>query len=301
MNKKVSIILLNYCGVEDTLNCVESLEDIDYDNYEIIIVENASPDNSYELLQEALNKKSHVLIKAPSNEGFAVGNNIGIKYAMANSSDYVLLLNNDTLVDKSFLKELVRCYEESENPGIIGSKILYESRREVIWYGGGDVNLKRFYGYHYGEGEIDKGQYNIEGTTNFITGCVMLIGREIIEKVGMLPTEYFMYFEDVDYCMNVRNHGYKLYYCPKSVVYHKVSGSTGGEESVFCIKWGTRNRIIFMDKFRNNVSKMEYFKSKTFFYLTRILKFLKYIISGNVDKAKALLEGIKEGLKVVKI
>lgn len=299
MDKKVTIILLNYCGTEDTLNCIKSLEQIDYNNYEILVVDNASPDNSYKTLKEELKDTPHILLKSPCNDGFAKGNNIGIEYAMKKGTDYILLLNNDTLVDKDFLKELVKCYENHTNPGIVGSKILYEGKRDHIWYGGGDIDFKKFYGYHLGEGHKDEGQYNKERPINFITGCVMLIGKEVIDKIGGLPEEYFMYFEDVDYCIKAKEAGYELYYCPKSIVYHKVSASSGGEESTFGIKWGTRNRIIFMNKFKYKVSKNKYLKAKMYFYSTRIIKLLQFSIKGEFDKNKALKEGIKMGRAVI--
>lgn len=296
MNNKVIIILLNYCGTEDTLNCIASLEQIEYDNYEILVVDNASPDNSYEILKEALKDTPHTLLKSEFNGGFAKGNNIGIEYAMNHGADYVLLLNTDTLVEKDFLTNLMECYENYPEAGIVGSKILYESKRDYIWYGGGDIDFKRFYGYHYGEKHRDEGQYDKECEVNFITGCVMLIGRDVIKKVGGLPEEYFMYFEDADYCVQVKDAGYKLYYCPNAIVYHKVSASTGGEESPFGIKWGTRNRIIFMSKFKNKVSKINYLKANIFFYLTRIIKALSYFSHGKFEKVKALKEGITLGI-----
>jgi len=294
MDKKVSIILLNYKGTKDTLSCIESLEKIEYDNFEIIIVENNSPDDSYEILSEAIGNK-HTLIKSPSNGGFAKGNNIGINYALEKGTDFVLLLNNDTLVEKDFLREMVNCYQRNKAVGMVGCKILYESRRDLIWYGGGELNLKRFYGLHHGEGQKNSEEFNIEKEVTFNTGCVMLVPREVIQKVGTLPEEYFMYYEDVDYSLSVQEAGYKIYYCPKAVVYHKVSASTGGEESPFAVEWNTRNRIIFMNKFKHKVSKLEFLKAKGFFYSTRIIKLLQYKAKGQEEKAKALKVGIRKG------
>lgn len=300
MNKKVAIILLNYCGTEDTLACIESLEKIDYKSFDIIIVDNDSPDDSYERLKKELEGGKHILIKAAGNDGFAKGNNIGIDYAMEAGYDYVLLLNNDTLVEENFLTELVRCYEEHENSGIVGAKILYEGKRNYIWYGGGEIDFKRFYGFHYGIEEEDTGLYDEEKEIDFITGCVMLIGREVIEKIGGLPEGYFMYFEDVDYCIRVKEAGYSLYYCPTSIVYHKVSAASGGEQSAFSIKWSTRNRIIFMDKFKGKISKQNYFKAKSFFYTTRIIRGFNYLLKGDLEKYKALKEGINMGRTSIK-
>jgi GT2 family glycosyltransferase len=296
MEKKVGIILLNYKGVKDTIECVKSLEKISYKNLHIIIVDNHSQDGSYEKLKNSLDSK-HIIIEAKANGGFAKGNNIGIDYALKMGCDYILLLNNDTLVEKDFLTELVNCYEVHKDAGIVGCKILYESKRDLIWYAGGEINLKRFYGFHYGEGQKDSGEFNREKEISFTTGCVMLIGRDVLEKVGKLPEEYFMYYEDVDYCLTVQEAEYKIYYCPSAVVYHKVSASSGGEASAFAIKWNTRNRIIFMNKFKYKVSKPSYIIGKLFFYSTRVIKLMEYYIKGDADKGKALLTGIKEGRK----
>lgn len=300
MSNSVSVILLNYKGTKDTLECVKSLEEIEYDNFNIIVVDNNSPDDSYEVLQKEMGEK-HTLIKAQDNGGFAKGNNIGIKYAVENGSDFVLLLNNDTLVEKDFLTEMMNCYESHEKVGIVTCKILYESRRELIWFAGGELNLKRFYGAHYGEGEKDSDKFNEEKQITFATGCAMLIPRQVIENVGYLPEEYFMYYEDVDYCLRVQEEGYKIYYCPKSRVYHKVSASTGGEASPMAIKLNTRNRIIFMEKFKYKVSSSEYKKAKRFFYATRLIKVAEYYLKGEKERTIALKEGIKEGKRLVKL
>lgn len=300
MGKSVSVILLNYKGTKDTLECIKSLEKLDYDNYNIIVVDNNSPDDSYEVLRREIGEK-HILIKAKDNGGFAKGNNIGVKYAVENGSDFVLLLNNDTLVEKDFLTQMMSCYESHEKVGIVTCKILYESRRDLIWFAGGELNLKRFYGAHYGEGEKDDDKFNEEKEITFATGCVMLIPRQVIEKAGYLPEEYFMYYEDVDYCLRVQEEGYKIYYCPKSRVYHKVSASTGGEASPMAIKLNTRNRIIFMEKFKYKVSNSEYRKAKEFFYATRLIKCAQYYLKGEKEKVAALKKGIKDGKRLVKL
>jgi GT2 family glycosyltransferase len=296
MDKKVGIILLNYKGTKDTFECVESLEKIEYKNYHIIIVDNHSQDGSYEKLKAEFGDR-HTIIEASDNGGFAKGNNIGIRYALEQGCDYILLLNNDTLVEKDFLNKMVECYERYRDTGIVGPKILYEGNRHLIWYGGGEINLKRFYGFHYGEGQKDSEEFNKEREITFTTGCTMLISRKVIEKVGALPEEYFMYYEDVDFCMKVQEEGYKIYYCPKAVIYHKVSASSGGEASPFAIKWNTRNRLIFMNKYKYKVPSSSYIISKLFFYSTRVIKLMEYYIKKEKEKANALITGISEGRK----
>ncbi|MEG2289471.1 MAG: glycosyltransferase family 2 protein [Clostridium sp.] len=288
MDEKVYIILLNYKGYEDTMECIKSLESITYKNYKIVIVDNNSPDDSYSKISKEL-KKDHILIKAEDNGGFAKGNNIGIKYALNNGADYILLINNDTLVEKNLIEELLKPFKREKNLGLTTGKIYYEGKRDTLWFAGGTFNEKRFYGMHLGEGEKDIGKYDKDKEITFSTGCLMMIKREVFEEIGYLPEEYFMYYEDVDYCLKLRQAGYRLWFNPKAVIYHKVSASTGGEASPFALKLNTRNRIVLMKKHKKNLM---------FFYATRIIVIIRYAVKGETQRCKGVIEGIKEGIKV---
>lgn len=296
MEELVYIILVNYNGSEDTLACIESLKTVSYGNYKIIVVDNASTDNSYEILKDKIDNQV-ILIESEKNLGFAGGNNIGISYALENGAQAVLLLNNDTLVEPDFLSYMMENFKDPK-VGIVGSKIKYESKRDTLWFAGGEILWDKFYAKHYGEKEKDSGTYDERKEITFTTGCSMLIHKTLLESIGLLSEEYFMYFEDVDYCARATEKGFKIIYEPKAVIYHKVSAATGGEESPFAVQWNTRNRILFMEKFKHKVSKVQYAKAKGFFYSTRIIKYLQYIKSGRKDKAKALKIGIIEGKKL---
>lgn len=293
MDKKVFIILLNYKGVEDTLQCVKSLEEIDYTNYEIVIVDNASPDNSFEVLKENLGSK-HMVMSSGRNGGFAFGNNVGIEYALKNGAEYILLLNNDTIVEKDFLKPLVSSLEADSFIGISTGLILNYFNKEKVWFAGGELNWKKFYGYHlYENNNIeDIKDKNKSRVITFATGCLMLIRAKVLTEVGLLPEEYFMYYEDVDYCAKVQEKGYKIFYNPSSIIYHKISASTGEGESPFAVAWNTRNRIKFMKKYKNKVSIYDYYFSKIFFYGTRLIIIVKYLLMRRKDKVKALIKGL---------
>ncbi len=299
MNEKVSVILLNYKGVEDTLECVRSLEKCSYDNFDIIIVENASPDDSYERLKEkfgdnpGVEPNKVILLKAEENGGFAKGNNIGIEYALENNADYIMILNNDTLVEPDFIEELLKPFKRDDAIGVTTGKIYYEEKRNTFWFAGGQFLENRFYGAHIGEGEEDRGQYDSGREITFSTGCLMMIKAEVLKKVGLLPEEYFMYYEDVDFCLKLREAGYKLWFAPRSKIYHKVSASTGGEASPFAIEWNTRNRILLMKKFKHRLSKSEYMKLNSFFYLSRVAVIGRYLVKGEKEKVKATFRGIR--------
>lgn len=292
MSKKVFIILVNYNGVTDTLECIKSLESIYYNNYEIVVVDNNSTDNSLDTLKEKLSYKHHV-ISSNKNGGFAFGNNIGIRYALEKGADYVLLINNDTTVEPDFLDELVKSMENNKEYGITTGLILNYYDKNLVWYAGGEINWNRFYGYHKHENENINKLSLYESEVSFATGCLMLIRSEVITKVGGLPEEYFMYYEDVDYCANIQENGYKICFNPKSIIYHKISAASGEVESPFAIKWNNRNRVNFINKYRYKISNVKYIKLILFFYITRIVKFIKYISKGRLDKATALLHGLR--------
>lgn len=287
----VYIILVNYNGYSDTIECVDSLRKIRYENYKIIIVDNASTDKSLNKLNDLL--KDCIIIESQKNLGFAGGNNLGIKYAVKKKANYILLLNNDTLVEPNFLEEMLNSFYKDKNIGAVGCKIMYYPKKNIIWYGGGKIDWFKFTGVHFGMREVDKGQYNEEKDINFMTGCCMLIKKEVFEKVGLLRQDYFMYLEDVDFCVKLKNNKYKIWYNPKAKIYHKVGLSSGGEESPFSIKWATRNRLIFMNKYKSNVGKFNFIFSKMFFYVTRFIKFIVFFLKGENDKSKAILDGIR--------
>ncbi len=292
MSKSVYIILVNFNGAKDTIECIKSLNNINYENFKIVVVDNKSFDEDKLKLKEA-DVKFH-LIESNENLGFAGGNNLGIKYAIDNNANFVLLLNNDTLVHKDFLNELIK-YTET-NVGVIGPKILYYPDVSKIWFAGGMINWFKFIGQHFGEKQEDNGQFNTLKEVDFVTGCCMLIDSNVFKKVGLLPEGYFMYFEDVDFCVKVKDAGYKLIYNPNSEIYHKVSISSGGEESPFIVKYSNRNRLKFMKKYKYKVSFTMYMLSITYFYITRFIKIIKYMIryKKNKEKIMALISVLKK-------
>ena len=295
--KKVSIILLNYNTTDDLIECINSLYNIKYPNYEIIVVDNCSNENEISKLDSYLeNKEKCIFIKNDKNTGFAGGNNLGIKYALYNKTDYLLLLNSDTLVNDDFLNILVDTVEkDKDNIAMVTGKILYYPDTKKIWYGGGYIDWGKYIGKHFGEGEYDNGEYNETKSITFSSGCLMLINTSLkFDKY--LPEEYFMYYEDVDYCARILENGYKIIYNPNAVIYHKIGSSSGGEQSAFTIRWANRGRYIFMNKYKNKNSKGEFIFIKLKFIFTRIIKFLIMCLKGEFQKAVSLYYGIKDAI-----
>lgn len=242
--KQVYIVLLNWNGWRDTIACVESCLALLYPRFRIIIVDNGSTDGSEAILRERF--PGIELIQTGANLGFAGGNNVGIRYALEQGADYVWLLNNDTVVDAAALSALVQTAEGDAAIGMVGSKILYHDNPRLLWYAGAVLDPGRPYATHHrGLNEEDLGQYDAECVTGYITGCSLLARKEMAAAVGLLDAGLFLYFEDVDWSARATAAGWKLIYCPGSLVYHKVSLSVGGAASPMLLYYTARNRLYF--------------------------------------------------------
>uniref|UniRef100_A9A6X3 Glycosyl transferase family 2 n=1 Tax=Methanococcus maripaludis (strain C6 / ATCC BAA-1332) TaxID=444158 RepID=A9A6X3_METM6 len=296
-NPQVSIIILNWNGWEDTIECLESLYRINYPNYNVVLIDNGSIDESIEKIKEYCdgkievnskffkysfenkpleifeisekdarnnefskkeeflnlkNDKKLLLIKNEDNYGFAGGNNVGMKFAIeCLNSDYVLLLNNDTVVDENFLTEMVKVGESDEKIGIVGSKIYYydyDGRDNVVWaLGGGGVNLQTGVTWHYCKNNVGNDTIFIKNM-GYITGCSMLLNNELLKKLNGFDENYFCYYEDTDISIRSKKLGYLLAHANDSKVWHKVSATSGGKYSKTYLYYLTRNRIYFVKK-----------------------------------------------------
>ena len=238
---KVAVIVVNWNGREDLLECLESLKKIVYPAYCVIVVDNGSSDGSADAVTE---KYPDVrLLRSPTNLRFAGGNNLGLKEVFQSDDDYCLLLNNDTIVEPDFLDHLVATAEADEQVGLLCPKILYNDRRDVIWFAGGV--LKPAWGYvrHYGLRQKDGERYNQRREVSYLTGCCLLIKRRALNLVGYLDEGYYLYSEDADYCIRALKSGFKLVYEPRARIYHKVSQSTAGAFKFN--KWKHRYASLF--------------------------------------------------------
>lgn len=242
---KVSIIVLNWNGKEDTIECIDSIVQITYPNYEIILVDNASTDGSAQYFREYY--KEIKIIENRENLGFAEGNNVGIREALKQKANYILLLNNDTIVDPSFLEHLIEVGESDDSIGILSPIIYYYDDRNKIQYCGEKVNWYK--------GKLTKINLVSKGViqSEIICGASMLIKKETIEKIGLLPTEYFMLWEDIDYSIKALKNNIKNVYVTKSKIWHKGSVSIGGISSPFRMRYTIRNRIILWKKYSSKL------------------------------------------------
>jgi len=223
---KVSIIILNWNGLKDTIKCLESLKKITYPNYEVIVVDNGSEGNDADILEEQYKDYIRV-IRNKENLGFAGGNNVGIRKVLEEGkSEYILLLNNDTIVDPSFLDELVKVATQDEKIGSVQSLLLNLNKKtidslgqELLLWGATDKGIYS-----------DKSLYNLEENQEIFGACAasVLYKTEVIKQTGFFDEKFFAIFEDVDLSWKIRLIGYKSFLAVKSLVYHKrgISGKS---------------------------------------------------------------------------
>ena len=280
MQPKVCTIIVNYNGARDTIACLDSLSKITYTNHIAIVVDNASRETAQ--LKDYVEDKGFYFLELKDNRGFAAGNNAGIRYAIEQFEkiDYFLLLNNDTEVDPYFLEPLVEECERDEKVGACGSHINYYTKRNETWFGGGDIKWLTGRVLHKTPAR-EEGKLSDE---NFLTGCVLLLPVSILDKVGFLNEEYFLYYEDAAYSIEIRKAGYRLRYVPTSLVYHKISATTG-YQSPLSNYYGTRNNLLFMSLY---AKKPVFFIFFLYFVMKNIVKYLWYIGKGKQFKRVSL-------------
>lgn len=291
MNRKmvdeplVSIITVNYNQSEVTRDLLISLRKLSYANVEIIVVDNASPDDSPDWLK--IDFPEIILLKNQENMGFAGGNNMGIRAA---HGAFFLFINNDTEVEPGLIEPMVELFQKDNSIGMISPKIRFYHTPDTIQYAGYTLMSpftmrQNLIGYH----EVDRGQYDDEKETFSVHGAAMMVPRRVIEKVGMMAEIFFLYYEEHDWSARIRNAGYKIYYQPRSLVMHKESISTG-KESPLKIYYISRNRVVYA---RRNSSGLTLLINLIYLNMITIPKSgLKYILKGRFDLLKAFLSGM---------
>jgi len=303
----VSIIILNWNGLSDTINCLESLKNVDYTPFDIVVVDNGSGGNDAVVLKEKYGSYIH-LIRSSRNLGYAGGVNLGINYVREHlHSDYILLLNNDTLVDPRFLRPLVDAFGNEPATGIAGPKVYYYDYPNRMQSAGNTVDMYRGCVNLIGNKQVDEGQYDHMKNVDFFGPC-MLISRRVIQEVGLLDEDYFCYWEDVDYCMRVKRSRYKITYVPDSRIWHctPVKLRTGDKEpekskisTIFPYYYIARNSWIFMRKYASSL-QFTFFCLYFFTINFAIMTYASLFYHHNLKLLQAFVQGARDGLKGIK-
>ena len=287
---KVSIITVHYNQPDITAALLHSLRGITYANTEIWVVDNASPVAGTETLEPLFPEVN--FLKSTRNLGFAGGNNLAVTQA---TGEYLLFINNDTEVEAGFLEPLVACMQKDASIGMASSKLKYYYEDNVIQYAGmGELSTFTARNKTIGMGEKDLGQFDQSGPTAYIHGASMLVSRAVLEKTGPMDEQFFLYYEELDWCARAKRDGFKIWYVAESVVYHKESVSTG-KDSPFRVFYLTRNRLFFVR--RNFRWYQQFFTYLHFVFLAIPKNSLVYLLQGRKDYLKAFWQGIVWNLK----
>ena len=305
---KVVIILVNYNGFQDTLECLKSIKISNVFLPFVVIVDNRSIDAKQLEQLHSLYKNLHIIYNS-ENLGFGRANNIGIQWAQNNIDfEYLLLLNNDTLIESNTIEELIKPFTTDKAIGITSAKTFYENNREIIWYGGGDINYKR------GWPKISDfntkpslGGANKSRCVTFVSGCTMMFSKKSISEIEGFDNDLFMYCEDLELCMRVNKLELKMYYNAKSIVYHKVQRSTKNNSDINITGMNAKNpnlEFLFynmktnqyniMKKHLKGLNKFNFF---IFYWSEFLFKIISFLRAGRNDMIKVGLRVIKKNLK----
>ncbi len=287
---KITIVILHFQNQKLTAGCLESIKKLNLNDINLqVLVVNNNPKQDLAKLEKSFTDFS--FIKNKSNLGYAQGNNLGIKKALEQKPDFVFLLNNDTILDEDLLVQLMAGFKKDKKIGVIGSKIYfakgYEFHKEryqteelgkVIWYAGGLIDWQNVVASHRGVDEVDKGQHDEFCQTDFVSGCAMMVKREVFEKIGFFNKKYFLYWEDVDFCQRAKKVGYLLFYDGKTKVWHANAGSSavGGPLHDYYM---SRNRLLFGLKYASWRIKLALIKQS-----------FKILLKGTFWQKKAVLD-----------
>jgi hypothetical protein len=285
-NPLISIVTLTWNTTEVTVDFLRSLnEQNTYKNVEVIVVDNGSREDPTAALTAVY--PAIKLIRNPKNLGFTGGNNVGIRAA---TGDYLFIVNNDTEVTPGLLEGLLEIFDRYPDAGIVSPKFHYFFHKGTIEYAGyNTVNILTGRNGMIGCREKDEGQYNEIKVTNYAHGGGMMVPRKIIDEVGGLPEDFFIYYEEFDWCDQIKRKGYKVYYQPKSLIYHKESMSTG-KASAFKTFYHTKNRIYYMRRNAPKAGLLVFFAYFTFFTVPK--NTLTFLVKGQRDHLRSFWKGI---------
>ena len=218
MSSRVAVIILNWNNRQITSDCIRSVLAMDGSDIAILVVDNGSTDGSAEILRQEFPEIT--VLPQGRNLGFAAGSNVGMRLALANDAEYVLLLNNDTIVGPDLIREMLSAMQHDARIAAVCPKIYFADRPELLWYAGADFSLWTGTGKHRGWKEVDRGQYDQQQEITQATGCAMLVRCNVLREVGLLDEQFWAYAEDLDWSVRFLKRGYRLAFAPKARLWH---------------------------------------------------------------------------------
>jgi GT2 family glycosyltransferase len=288
-NPRVIAVVVNWNREDDTAACLRSLEASDYPRLATLLVDNGSTDGSGDRLRRAFPEVIHLSLD--ENTGFTGGYNQGMEFALEDGCEYVLLLNNDAVVEPECVSRMVEAAESTTGVGAVGGKILYFDAPDRIWFAGGDFSAVRAAGLHRCEGEKDDSAAGgSPEDVSFLTGCCLLIPTKVLREVGGFQEDFFAYVEDVEFSVRLRSNGYRLLYAPAARLLHRVPRDAA-PPTPFKIRLRDRNRRRMVKRRFGRIARMRF---GIFFYPTRLVIGVRYAIRGDRARATAVWDGMTD-------
>ena len=290
---KVVIVILNWDGLLDTLECLRSVQKITYPNFTVLVVDNGSKGNDAEVIRSKF-EDFVCIIKIEKNLGFTGGANVGIRWALRSGAKYVFLLNNDTIVDPNVLTELVNVSQNDTQIGIVGPKIYYYEKSNRIYCVGGRVNFWTGTAPIIGAREIDDGQFDTIKEVDYVG--MLLIKEKTIKTIGLFSDIYFTYFSDTEWCVKARKAGFKVVYVPKARIWHKSHDEKKSSANALVVYYMTRNRFLFV---KRNSNALQFIVFNLYFLTTDLLPKMISALFMRPNLILAYLKGIYAGLHLL--
>ena len=297
---KVAIVLVNWNGLEFTAACLDSLRKVNYPDFEVIVVDNGSEHEEGKRLKIQFPEID--LIETGENLGFAGGNNVGIRKAMDGDFSHVLLLNNDTIVEPDFLNELVKVVLSQPKAGIVQPMILFLHQPKLIWSAGGKWIPDFSRSVTLGDRE-PSADYRVKTSQiDWATGCAMLVSREAIAKGGLLNEQFFVYFEDVEWSLRIREAGFEIHLAESSKIYHEAGASSKNQHDEGTLSprvfyFHVRNQLFLIRLLRKRKSSFSQILFSLGYHLGRFSLWMGYfLLRGRFQKLKYVAKGIRDGL-----
>jgi len=288
--ERLSVVIVNWNGKNDTVACLRSLRKLNTQGYDmrVYVIDNGSTDDSVTVIRREYDWTT--VIETGENLGFSGGTNVGIRRALRDGALYIWLLNNDTIAHRDALS-LLTVFSDAR-VGIAGSKIYFapgkeyhhdrytkSQRGKAIWYAGGLIDWANMYASHRGVDAVDEGQFDVVMETPFITGCSMFVRREVFDAIGLLDERYYLYLEDVDFCLRAARHGFRMLFVPSSVIWHIGAGSSGGAGNPLHDYYITRNRLLIGSRYAPLRTK-----------LALIREAVRYVFGNSTVRRRAVLD-----------
>jgi len=289
---RVVVVILNWNGTEDTLRCLESFRQVEYDNFDVLVIDNGSVPGSADPVERLFPEVT--LIRNERNLGYSGGNNVGLRYARNAGAKYVLIVNNDTTVDPGFISQLVKVAETDTSIAAVGAKVIQLERPDRLWAVYGAVNfcqqLVKVWGHNR-----PIARFSMQKDVDFIVGCGMLLSMKAVAEVGVFDERFFAYHDEVDWCKRARDKGYRVVYTPTALMWHKGCTSTGGFRDYYnpALRYlVARNSVLYVKK---HARKHEWVKFIVYLAVSLPIGFFRKAPTGNVRGYLLRLRGVCAG------